>query len=119
MDDFAYLFRDSTHAWLTGGGDRRFDAYERRYQLARAVEAAEFDLERFNEEFVNGMQKKSYRIARVISHPVVAKFSIACFMIWGAGRMVPSMAAANPEGTAFALGVAFFGLRIFHRKQRP
>lgn len=118
MDDFAYLFRDSAHAWLEGGGDARFPRYERRYHDARVAEAEEFDLERFNGEFVNGKQRKSFRTARLLSNPAVVKFGLACFMIWGAAQFVPTMATANPKGTGVAIAVAFLGLRIFHRKAR-
>jgi hypothetical protein len=118
VDDFAYLFRDSAHAWLVGGGDARFYRYERHYRDARVAEADGFDLEKFNEEFVNGKQRKSLRAGRLLSHPAVVKFGLACFMIWGAAQFVPTMATSNPEGTGFAIAAAFLGLRIFHRKSR-
>ena len=118
MDDFAYLFRDSAHAWLVGNGDRRFATYEAYYQSARASAGAEFDLEFCNEQFVNGGQRKVFRIARFISHPSVAKFGMACAVIWCAGKIVPAMALQNAKGTGLALAAAFFALRIFHRKRR-
>lgn len=118
MDDFAYLFRDSTHAWLVGNGDRRFAAYEAYYRSARDSAGSEFDLEFCNEEFVKAGQRRVFRIARVISHPSVAKFGIACGVIWCAGQIVPRLAMENAKGTGLALAAAFFALRIFHRKRR-
>ncbi|MPW11242.1 hypothetical protein GCT19_37890 [Paraburkholderia sp. CNPSo 3155] len=118
MDDYAYLARESNAAWLDGRGDGRFERYERFYRSERAVNAAEFDLEKANEGYVHYVSSQPSPLLSFLSAPWVGRVSIALFALYMATRVVPQLAKAGPTVTGIGLVAAFVGLRVFHRWAR-
>jgi hypothetical protein len=118
MQDFDYLARESNAAWLAGGGDGRFDRYEKFYQSERVQHADEFDLEKANEEYSDWSAGQPSQFLSMLSAPWFGRVSIALFCLYMSCRLVPGLAKAMPEATGAALVATFIGLRIFHRRRR-
>jgi hypothetical protein len=118
MQDYDYLARESNAAWLAGGGDGRFDRYEKFYQSERIQQAAEFNLEKVNEEYGNWSAMQPSRFLSMLSAPWFGRVAIAIFCLYMSCRLVPGFAKAMPEATGAALVAVFIGLRIFHRRRR-
>ena len=118
MDDFAYLVPDSATAWLAGRGDGRFERYERFYRAEQDRHAENFDLETANDEYGNANATEPNPVWTIINAPWVGSIVVVFFCVYMGSQLVPALTTVAPKATSVGLLVAFFGLRIFHRRRR-
>ena len=118
MDDLAWMVRESTSAWLRGYGDLRFDQYESFYRNARTADGSACDLEQINEEYGQWVNDRPGRLVHLLNRPLIGRALVGFFAVWVAAQALPHAAGLAPRSTAVLLGVAFVGLRVFHRKRR-
>ncbi|MCO1368729.1 hypothetical protein [Burkholderia multivorans] len=118
MDDLAYLVADSSAAWLDGRGDGRFERYERFYRSEREKLADAFELEQVNEAYATWIGSQPSRVLGALSKPWFGKVLVALTCMYVGAQVVPAVSTAIPYKSTVLLGVAFVGLRIFHRQRR-
>jgi hypothetical protein len=118
VDDFAYLFRDSTAAYLRGVGDARFSRYERYYQQRREALADKFDLESANEEYVPPTPNRLASLVRVLDSRATSRILVG-FLFAGLGAsFLRTLGPHQPGGVGIAIVVAFVGMRMAYRRRR-
>jgi hypothetical protein len=118
MQDFAYLFNDSTASWLAGRGDARFSRYERFYRTARAAAADAFDLEVSNERYTHLCQRGSHFVVSVLNTSAFRQLMLFLVLLYGGSLIVPVLARVQPIATGAILASIFVALRVMHRQQR-
>lgn len=118
MDDLAYLVAESNAAWLDGRGDGRFERYERFYQSQRETQAETFELEQVNEAYPEWVGAQPPPVLGLLARPWFGKVLVALTCMYVGAQVVPAVSTAIPYKSTALLGVAFVGLRIFHRKRR-
>ncbi|PVX85820.1 hypothetical protein [Paraburkholderia unamae] len=117
MDDYGWLVRESAASWLRGGGDGRFQTYERFYRKARLQDAG-FDLEAANEDYGQWLEERPSRLVGALARPAVAHGLIMLVALWSASRALPTLASAAPKTTGVALVAAFIALRVMRQRRR-
>ncbi|WP_250537139.1 hypothetical protein [Caballeronia sp. AZ10_KS36] len=116
MQDFAYLFSDSTAAWLEGRGDARFQRYERHYRADRATAESQeaFDLEQSNTRFAQSFGPGRRQFAAVSKSKAFGALATFLILLWGGTALLSSVGATQPIAVAAVLAVVFIALRLKH-----
>ena len=118
MEDLAWMVRESASAWLRGYGDERFGAYEDFYRKALCAPDKRRELETINKEYGQWVSERPGKLVQLLNRPLIGRALVGFFAVWIAAEALPHAAGLAPRSTAVVLGVAFVGLRIFHRKRR-
>jgi hypothetical protein len=117
MEDLAYLVPDSAKAWLDGGGDGRFESYERYYRQASNRDKENLDVEAVNEKY------GTYVGARVRASATNAgNFVIGMTLIWFglyvSGKLVVGASDVAPKSTGAFMVIGIVALKLFQRRRR-
>jgi len=120
MEDFAYLFSDSTASWLEGRGDTRFRRYESFHRHARAAadSAPAFDLERSNEQYVLTCSRARGRLVAILDSVPFKRLVLCLALLWGGSNLLPIVGHSQPIATGVVLVGLLVGTRVKGRRGR-
>ena len=120
MEDFAYLFSDSTASWLKGRGDARFRRYESFHRNARVVtdDGKSFDLEVFNEQYALACSRARGRLIAILDSPPFKRLALCLVLLWGGSSLLPTVGHSQPIATGIVLVSLLIGSRFKARHRR-
>jgi hypothetical protein len=120
MEDFAYLFSDSTASWLEGRGDTRFHRYESFHRQARANadNARAFDLERVNEQYALTCSRARGRLVAILDSASFKRLVLCLVLLWGGSNLLPTVGHSQPIATGIVLVGLLVGSRVKGRRGR-
>jgi hypothetical protein len=120
MEDFAYLFSDSTASWLEGRGDTRFRRYESFHRQAKATagSALTFDLERFNEQYALTCSRARGRLVAILDSASFKRLVLCLVLLWGGSNLLPIVGHSQPIATGIVLVGLLIGSRVKGRRGR-
>jgi hypothetical protein len=117
MEDLAYLVPDSAKAWLEGGGDGRFESYERYYRRALNSDKDELDVESVNEKYGTYARAHS-RAAAVKLGNLIIGVTLIGFGLYLSGKLVIGASDLAPKSTGAFMLIGIVALKLFQRRHR-
>lgn len=118
MDDFAYIFRDSTSAYLRGDGDHRFRVYDRFYRSRRLELNERFELEKANEEYSGQFIAHRRTVHSFLRSRIVKRLGLATLFFVVGWPLVCLAGGAHPYVTSAGLLGGFVIMRKAVKKRR-
>ena|ERR1700754_4671388 len=117
MEDLAYLVPESTKAWLDGGGDGRFESYERYYRRALNREKENLDVEAVNEKYESFARARA-RASAVKTGNFLIGMTLVSFGLFVSGKLVVSASDVAPKSTGAIMLAGIVTLKLLQRRQR-
>jgi hypothetical protein len=117
MEDLSYLVPESAKAWLDGGGDGRFESYERYYRRALRRDGDSFEVTTVNERFETYVSARGRASASRIGNLIIGMTLIG-FGLYVSGKVVVTASDFAPKSTGAIMLAGIVALKVFQRKQR-
>jgi hypothetical protein len=117
MEDLAYLVSDSAKAWLNGGGDGRFESYERYYRRALTRDKEKLDVEAVNEKY--GTYARAHvRASATKAGNFVIGMTLIWFGLYVCGKLVVGASDIAPKSTGVVMVAGIATLKVLQRRRR-